>query len=86
MARSNPRAAGRSPAASDEEWYRAFEPHLREVAPEDQFPLAWKVGEAAAEEYGGVYPADNYFDFGLARILDGIEHWLNREERDSATK
>lgn len=69
--------------ASDEEWYRSFEPHLREVAPQDQFPLAWKVGEAAAEEYGGVYPADNYFEFGLARILDGIEAWMGRMDPGS---
>lgn len=71
---------------TDEEWFRAFEPHLREVAPEEQFPLAWKVGEAAAEEYGGVYPADNYFEFGLARILDGIEHWLNQKTLGGASK
>ncbi len=77
---------GQLTGTTDEEWFRSFEPHLREVAPEDQFPLASKVGAAAAEEYGGVYPADNYFEFGLARILDGIEHWLNQKERDSATK
>jgi AcrR family transcriptional regulator len=71
---------GQLTGATDQEWFGAFEPHLREVAPEEQFPLAWEVGEAAAEEYGGVYPADNYFEFGLARILDGIEAWLLRQQ------
>jgi hypothetical protein len=38
---------------------------------DERFPLATRVGEAAAERYGGAYEADLGFTLGLPRLLDG---------------
>lgn len=62
------RAVGRS-GLSDEEWWRAYEPLLTRVFDRERFPTAARVGGAA----GGAFDAGQAFEFGLQRLLDGIE-------------
>lgn len=57
---------------SDQQWWGAYGPALERVMPAGAFPLAGRVGEAAAEAYGGAYNADVAFEFGLTRLLDGV--------------
>jgi hypothetical protein len=52
---------------SDQQWWEAYGPLLGEVL--ERFPTAMRVGAAA----GAAYDPDRSFEFGLQRILDGIE-------------
>jgi AcrR family transcriptional regulator len=58
---------------SDEQWWRARAPILGSLVDFSQYPTASRVGTAAGEAYDSPYDADAAFEFGLQRILDGIE-------------
>jgi AcrR family transcriptional regulator len=58
---------------TDEQWWAAQAPLLEEVVEPDRFPTASRVGTAASEEYEGLWDPDHAFEFGLQRVLDGIE-------------
>ncbi|MGW0121264.1 TetR/AcrR family transcriptional regulator [Streptomyces sp. NPDC003327] len=66
------RAVARESAMSDGEWWEAHEPLLSRMFDGERFPLAARVGEAAAVAYGGMYDAEHAYAFGLARVLDGL--------------
>ncbi|MFE2012403.1 TetR/AcrR family transcriptional regulator [Streptomyces sp. NPDC059491] len=66
------RAVERESAMSDGEWWDAHAPLLARVFDPDRFPLAGRVGEAAAVAYDGLYDADHAYAFALARVLDGL--------------
>jgi AcrR family transcriptional regulator len=59
-------------AMSDAEWWAAHEPLLARVLDASAYPVASRVGSAAGEAYGGAYNAQYAYEFGLARVLDGI--------------
>lgn len=66
--------AERRTGMSDAQWWAAYGPALAGVLDPARFPIAARVGEAAAQAYGGrPYDADRAFEFGLARILDGLQ-------------
>lgn len=58
---------------TDDEWWTAHARYLEGLVQASDFPLATRVGTAAALAYGG--PADPAlaFEFGLARYIDGIK-------------
>jgi AcrR family transcriptional regulator len=58
---------------TDEEWWLANEPLLERVFDPDLYPTASRVGPAAADAYGSAYDPEYAFEFGLQRILDGVE-------------
>jgi AcrR family transcriptional regulator len=58
---------------TDEEWWAAQAPLLEEVLEPDRFPIAGRVGTAASKEYEGLWDPEHSFEFGLQRVLDGIE-------------
>ena len=58
---------------TDEQWWKSAGPALAEVFDPERFPLASRVGAAAGEAYGGPGSPTHAFEFGLARILDGID-------------
>jgi AcrR family transcriptional regulator len=58
---------------TDEEWWLANEPLLEKVFDPDLYPTASRVGPAAAGAYGSAYDPEYAFEFGLQRILDGVE-------------
>ena len=67
---------------TDYEWWLANEPLLEEVFDPDLYPTASRVGHAAAEVYGSAYDPEYAFEFGLQRLLDGIETLVRaRSER-----
>lgn len=66
------RAVERETAMSDGEWWDAHEPLLARALDQARFPLATRVGEAAAIAYDGLYDAEHAYRFGLARVLDGL--------------
>ncbi|SNS62650.1 regulatory protein, tetR family [Asanoa hainanensis] len=62
---------------SDEAWWEVQAPLLEKVFDPQRFPLAARVGAAAGEAYGLIDP-DHAFEFGLQRLLDGIEAFIAR--------
>lgn len=54
---------------TDEQWWQEYGPLLERVLDADRFPTA----TAAGSEYGGAYDPQRSFEFGLARVLDGVE-------------
>jgi AcrR family transcriptional regulator len=58
---------------SDADWWAANAPLLERVIQPERYPIATRVGSAAGEEHGAAYAPSFAFEFGLARVLDGIE-------------
>lgn len=56
----------------DHAWWAAVAPTLEQVFDPEEYPLAARVGEAAAAHYGGSYDPEIAFEFGLERTLDGV--------------
>lgn len=66
----------RDTGKTDAEWWAVISPLLEKVFDASRFPVAARVGAVAGETYQSAYDARHGFEFGLARILDGIEHLL----------
>lgn len=58
---------------SDEQWWAAHAPFFSRIADVQRFPTAARVGQATGEALGAAYSAEHAFEFGLQRVLDGIE-------------
>lgn len=63
---------------SDREWWDINAPVLGRLMREDEFPLATRVGRAAGEAYDSISDPERSFAFGLDRLLDGLETFLDR--------
>ncbi|GAA4602961.1 TetR/AcrR family transcriptional regulator [Actinoallomurus liliacearum] len=57
---------------TDGEWWAAHAPLLAEVFEADRYPVAARVGAAAGEAHQAALSPEYAFEFGLARILDGV--------------
>lgn len=62
---------------TDDEWWSVYAPLLEKVFDADKYPVAARVGAVAGETYQSAYDATHGFEFGLARILDGVEVLIN---------
>jgi AcrR family transcriptional regulator len=58
---------------TDEQWWLAHAPLLNTLMDYSKYPLAASVGQAVGSAHGQAYDASHNFEFGLQRILDGIE-------------
>ncbi|MEU7694848.1 TetR/AcrR family transcriptional regulator [Microbispora hainanensis] len=61
---------------TDEQWWHAHAPYLARVFDPRRYPVAARVGAAAGEAYNAAYDPDQAFEFGLQRVLDGIEAFV----------
>ena len=66
------RNARRDSGISDHAWWERAEPLLAKVFDAEQFPLAARVGTAAGQAHDSAYSADHAYEYGLARVLDGL--------------
>ncbi|WP_234788768.1 TetR/AcrR family transcriptional regulator [Mycolicibacterium iranicum] len=57
---------------NDRTWWERAEPLLAKVFNAEKYPLAARVGAAAGQAYDSAYNADHAYEFGLARVLDGL--------------
>lgn len=67
-----------SSTQTDEEWWEANIPVLTEVMDAARYRISGRVGSAAGEEYNAPSDPLRAFEFGLARVLDGVEAYLGR--------
>lgn len=58
---------------TDAQWWGAHAPLLAKFLDARRFPTAARVGAAAGAAYGAAYDPEHAFEFGLQRILDGID-------------
>lgn len=58
---------------SDAQWWEATAPVLGELIDTSRYPLGSRVGTAAGTEYGSASAPERAFEFGLQRLLDGVE-------------
>jgi AcrR family transcriptional regulator len=69
---------------TDEQWWSLNEQLLEGRIDPCQFPTLVRVGQACKEAYaGGVNHAQN-FEFGLQRVLDGIETFISARTTQTA--
>ena len=59
-------------ATDDEQWWAATAPVLERVFDPARYPLAARVGSAAGAAHGAAYGPEHAYEFGLARVLDGL--------------
>jgi hypothetical protein len=73
---------------TDEQWWEVYGPLLGKVLDPGRYPTAVAVGTAAGAEYGAAVDPSRSFEFGLQRMLDGIEAFVQargaRPERPGA--
>jgi hypothetical protein len=62
----------RSSGITDKEWWLAHEPLLGKIGDTKKFPLSSRVGTTVGQEFDAPYNSDHGFEFGLARVLDGL--------------
>ncbi|GAA5068082.1 AcrR family transcriptional regulator [Thermocatellispora tengchongensis] len=72
------RQVERDTGKTDEQWWQEWAPLLEKVFDADRHPTAARVGAAAGAAYNAAAAPDRAFEFGLQRILDGIEHLIAR--------
>ncbi|HEU5108618.1 MAG TPA: TetR/AcrR family transcriptional regulator [Micromonosporaceae bacterium] len=70
-------AAEQHTGQTDEQWWYAHAPFLERILDPGRYPTAARVGAAAGEHHQAAYDAEHAFEFGLARVLDGIEVLIN---------
>ncbi|MFI6761708.1 TetR/AcrR family transcriptional regulator [Micromonospora sp. NPDC050417] len=63
---------------TDEQWWAVQAPLLEQVLDPGSYPVASAVGSAAGEANQGTYEPTRAFEFGLERVLDGIEVFVRR--------
>ncbi|WP_139416241.1 TetR/AcrR family transcriptional regulator [Agromyces laixinhei] len=80
--------AERLHASSDEtdlEWWERNAPLLDEIMDAARYPVSGRVGQAAGEAYQSASDPADAFEFGLARVIDGIEGYIAASGRPGAT-
>ncbi|MCK2243368.1 MULTISPECIES: TetR/AcrR family transcriptional regulator [unclassified Crossiella] len=65
--------ANQRSGVTDEQWWQAHAPLLSKVLDPARYPVASRVGQAAGMQHGGAVDPAHAFEFGLARVLDGVE-------------
>ena len=78
LAAHDARATRQGTGMTDEEWWAANAPLLARIVDEDAYPTAARVGAAAGAAHGGAYSPDHAWEFGLARVLDGLGVLIER--------
>jgi AcrR family transcriptional regulator len=76
----------RSTGMTDEQWWEVNGPLLRGIFDDTRYPVAARVGEAAGEAYGAAYAPEHAFEFGLERVLDGIEVFVRQRHEELASE
>lgn len=63
---------------TDLQWWETYGPLLDEVVDPRRYPTAVRVGTAAGTEYGAAHDPVRSFEFGLERVLDGIDTFIQK--------
>ncbi|WP_039817739.1 TetR/AcrR family transcriptional regulator [Nocardia otitidiscaviarum] len=75
------RTAAADSGMSDHEWWERAAPVLERVFDAERYPLGARVGAAAGQAHDAAYSADHAYEFGLARVLDGLAALIENPAR-----
>jgi AcrR family transcriptional regulator len=75
--------AERRTGITDIQWWEATAPVLEKVVDFSRYPLGSRVGTAAGREYNSAVGPEHAFEFGLERVLDGIEALVRSRSGDA---
>ncbi|BCJ30404.1 TetR/AcrR family transcriptional regulator [Actinocatenispora sera] len=64
--------AGAAAGGTDRQWWQQAGPLLSRILDESAYPRAVRIGAAAGAERGSAYDPAQAYEFGLARVLDGL--------------
>ncbi|WP_432979506.1 TetR/AcrR family transcriptional regulator C-terminal domain-containing protein [Dactylosporangium sp. CA-233914] len=67
--------------ADGTEWWTTLAPLLDRVLDRERYAVAVRVGTSATTHYQGVHDPKHTFEFGLQRVLDGIESFVAANRR-----
>jgi AcrR family transcriptional regulator len=70
-------AAEQNTGMTDEQWWYAHVPFLERIMDGTRYSTAARVGTTAGETHNAAYNPEHAFEFGLARVLDGIAVLIN---------
>lgn len=70
------RVARQATGRSDEEWWDLHSSFVEELVDPKVFPLAVRIGAKAGAEYGGTTDPAISFDFGVERLIQGLQGLL----------
>ncbi|WP_188743864.1 TetR/AcrR family transcriptional regulator [Agromyces bauzanensis] len=62
--------------SDDDAWWERNGPLLEQIVDPARFAVSGRVGQAAGAEYGASADPERAFEFGLARVIDGIEVYV----------
>lgn len=65
---------------TEQQWWQAHAPYLERALDPRRFPLAVRVGATAGQEYQAATDPHRAFEFGLERILDGVDALVRHRE------
>ncbi|WP_028927004.1 TetR/AcrR family transcriptional regulator [Pseudonocardia acaciae] len=65
-------------SAGDERWWERVAPVLERVFDPSRYPISARVGAAAGAAHGAAYGPAHAYEFGLARVLDGLGALIDR--------
>jgi AcrR family transcriptional regulator len=74
----------RASGMTDEQWWEVNGPLVNSIVDYSRFPTAARVGVAAGEAYGAAYSPEHAFEFGLQRVLDGVERFVQQRQSELA--
>jgi AcrR family transcriptional regulator len=63
---------------SDVQWWEINAPVLARLMEDGAYPVSGRVGAAVGAEYNSIGSPERSFEFGIARIIDGLEVLLRR--------
>jgi len=63
-------------ATTDAQWWEANAPILERVMDGSRYPIAGRVGTTVGELFNAASDPEHAWEFGLARVLDGIEQYI----------
>lgn len=66
---------------SDTQWWHDRSPLLEKVLDVDRYPVASRVGGSVGEEQQAAYDPARAFEFGLGRLLDGLDVLVSSRRR-----
>jgi AcrR family transcriptional regulator len=78
LAAQDARANRDDTGLTDEQWWAANAPLLERALDPGAYPTAARVGSAAGAAHGGAHSPDHAWEFGLGRVLDGLEALVDR--------
>lgn len=70
---------------TDEQWWAAHAPFLTKVFDPGRYPTAARVGATAGEVYEAAFDPEHAFEFGLQRVLDGIDVLIRSRSAEPAS-